>query len=132
MSQIRTRHSPGPYWAERADEYDRRNGRLHLRSIVLAPPMTAGGQPEPVAYVDAEGDVALVLAGPLMLGELIEAAAWLDERADVLLKLLADPAGWGRGQAATDKREAIRTEAARYRGRAAVIRQTILKATAGG
>lgn len=101
-----TRHTPGPYWAERADDYDRQNGRLHLSRIVLAPPMQYGGEPEPVAYVDTEGDVAMVLAGPYMLAQLIRAEQEL--------------ASYERGTG--------------YPGLAALcrdIRQTILKATEG-
>lgn len=79
-----------------------------------------------------EANARLIAASPAMIDELRETAAWLDERADVVLKLLADPAGWGRGQAVTDKRQAVRDEAARMRGRAALLRQTvILKATQG-
>lgn len=66
-----------------------------------------------------------------LLAELRETADWLDTRADVLLKLLADPAGWRPGAAVEAKRQTIRDEAARLRGRAAVIRQTVLKATQG-
>jgi hypothetical protein len=74
----------------------------------------------------------LIAAAPDLLAELTETATWLDERADVLVQLLADPAGWGRGQAATDKRQAIREEIARLRGRAFLIRQLIDKATTQG
>lgn len=73
----------------------------------------------------------LIAAAPLMLDELRDTAIWIDSRADVLVRLLADPAGWGRGQAATDKRQAIREEIARLQGRAFLIRQLIDKATQG-
>jgi len=129
MSEIRTRHTPGPWWAERADEYDRRNGRLHLGRVVLAPPMQAGGEPEPVAYVDTDGDVAMVLAGPFMLGELIGTAVWLEERAKVLRQLADQAPGVMRKR--NEHLRSLRDEAARFEGRAAVIRQTILKATQG-
>jgi hypothetical protein len=73
----------------------------------------------------------LIAAAPALLTELRDTAAWLDERAGVLVQLLADPAGWGRGQAATDKRQAIRDEIARLQGRAFLIRQVIQTATQG-
>lgn len=68
---------------------------------------------------------------PDLLSELTETAAWLDDRACALTNILADPAGWGRGQAATDKRQAIREEIARLQGRAFLIRQVIQQATQG-
>jgi hypothetical protein len=77
-------------------------------------------------------DAALIAAAPDLLAELRDTALWLEGRAEVFTKLLADPAGWGRGAAATDKRQVIREEVARLQGRAFLIRQTISKAIQGG
>ncbi len=74
------------------------------------------------------GNGRLIAAAPGLLRELEETAAWLDERAEVLLHLSA--AG-GPTKGAAEKRQAIRDEAARLRGRAGVIRQTILGAKGG-
>lgn len=63
--------------------------------------------------------------------ELLDTAAWLDERADVLLRLLACPAGWRPAAKVSEKREAIRTEAARLRGRAGLIRCVVDQVKAG-
>jgi hypothetical protein len=67
-----------------------------------------------------------------LLTELRDTALWLESRAEVLVKLLADPAGWGKCQAVTDKRQVIRDEVARLQGRVFLIRQTISKATEQG
>lgn len=61
------RITPGEWWAERADEYDRRNGRVHLASVILAPPPPGGDEPEVVAYADVPADVKLFLAAPALL-----------------------------------------------------------------
>ena len=65
----------GELWAERADEYDNRVGRLHMRSIILAPPLRGSDEPEPIAYVDAESDVRFILALPKMYAEVVLFAA---------------------------------------------------------
>lgn len=68
---------------------------------------------------------ALFAASPAMLAELRETADWLIERAS-FLRDLAKLTG-----VRADRAQWIRDEAARFEGRAAVIRQTILKATQG-
>lgn len=57
--------------------------------------------------------------------ELLDTARWLDERADVLLALLAHPTGWRPATAVYEKRQQIRAEAARLRGRAGLIRVVV-------
>lgn len=66
------KHTGGEWWVERADEYDRKSGRVHLRSIILAPPIGDGSDPEPVAYVDSEADCRLFLAASDLLAASIE------------------------------------------------------------
>ena len=128
MTTTETKHTPGPWGWE---YYDRNLNRAVALSaggvdVLLA---TSNGS---AAWAEvSEADRTLIAAAPDLLSELRETADWLDERADVLLKLLADPAGWRPGAAVEGKRQTIRDEAARLRGRAAVIRQTILKATQG-
>jgi hypothetical protein len=63
----------------------------------------------------------LIASAPALLTELEETATWLGQRAEVLEEV-------GTAARATT-RDRLLDEAARFRGRAAVIRQTILKAT---
>ena len=74
---------------------------------------------------EAEQAAHLFAVAPELLAELRETAAWLTERATFIRDLAmltgvrADRAQW------------LRDEAARFEGRATVIRQTILTATQG-
>lgn len=67
------------------------------------------------------------LAAPDLLAELRETADWLDGRVTMLRLLASDD---GRVRAAAVRHQ-LRDEAARFEGRAAVIRQTIFNATRG-
>ena len=81
----------------------------------------------------SEADRALIAAAPDLFAELRETADWLDERAAVLREIV------GRIGAIYTRKLVLTTgpgremldEAARFEGRATVIRQTILKATQG-
>jgi hypothetical protein len=69
------------------------------------------------------------LAPGALLAELEETAGWLDERAGVLLKIAADLPSGGPQSASGARLRAIQVEAARFRGRAALLRQIIAKGT---
>lgn len=75
---------------------------------------------------NSDADARLIAAAPDLLAELRETADWLDERAKVLRELIKDVRPGGRVVS-----QALRDEAARFEGRATVIRQTILEATQG-
>lgn len=134
MSQAK--HTAGPWLAEQPEKImlgerwritaPTPKGKRRYTVAVLTDHST-----DPADHAVTAADAVLIAAAPAMLDELRDTALWLGSRADVLLKLLADPAGWGRGQAATDKRQVIREEVARLQGRAFLIRQVIDKATAG-
>lgn len=68
-------------------------------------------------------------AAPDLLAELRETADWLTERANSLRQLADQAPGVMRKR--NEHLRQLRDEAARLEGRAAVIRQTILKATQG-
>lgn len=71
----------------------------------------------------------LMASAPDLLAELREMADWLTERAKVLRQLADQAPGVMRKR--NEHLRQLRDEAARLDGRAAVIRQTILKATQG-
>lgn len=131
--QAKPAHARGPWGTSKGQYSETMGGQWLVRdaeSIYVAHvhPRSDDGRPDATADANAR----LIAASPTLLAELTETAAWLDDRANVLVQLLADPAGWGRGQAATGKRQAIREEIARLRGRAFLIRQLIDKATTQG
>lgn len=68
---------------------------------------------------------------PAAVTELRASADWLDERAAVLRKQADDIPVKGPASPNVGVSRNLRDEAARFEGRAAVIRQTILKATQG-
>jgi hypothetical protein len=68
-------------------------------------------------------DARLIAAAPDLLTELESTAAWLDERAKLLLQLAMAVAR------NSSPYTTLKTEAARFNGRAALVRQAILKAT---
>lgn len=124
---MQAKHTPLPWRAEIEEKF---GDEIEIvdeqgRTVCTVDYDDGYGQP------DADLIVRAVNSHSDLLAELHDTALWLDQWANLMLALLADPTGWGRGAAVTEKREAIRTEAARHRGRAAVIRQTILKATQG-
>lgn len=80
---------------------------------------------------EQEANARLIAASPAMLDELRDTALWLDSRADILFGLIANLDGWKAGTAAAQKKQTVREEVARLRGRAALIRQVILTATEG-
>lgn len=124
MTTTKAKHTAGPWTIQRGNSSNPMVGTAEVSiAEVLDDVYPDVGQ--------QEANATLIAAAPDMIDELRDTAIWLESRADVLLKLLADPAGWRPGAAMNDKRQTLRDEAARLRGRAAVIRQTILKATQG-
>lgn len=66
-----------------------------------------------------------------LVNELVATADWLEERAKIMRTLASLwPAG-GPKSVSGERKQWMTDEAARFEGRAAVIRQTILKATQG-
>lgn len=115
------KHSPGPWYAIPGQQ---RAGDGSHGPFVQCSAGGDGSDDYIVAEIHegatSEADAALVAAGPTMLAELEETAAWLDQRAEILDDAIS----------CNNKieRERVRLEATRLRGRAVVIRQTILKA----
>lgn len=125
------RHTPGPW-----DTYDNDLwGDAHEDVLIFS--KTEGEEtPEEVCLVlghcDAAvraGNIRLIAAAPDLLAELNDTAVWLTSRA-TFLRQLADQAP-GVMRKRNEHLRQLRDEAARLEGRAAVIRQTILKATTG-
>jgi hypothetical protein len=68
---------------------------------------------------------AIPEAVPLLLGELQETAEWLDDRAKQLRRIAKGCPHTNAGRALASL---LRAEAARHEGRAAIVRQTVLRA----
>lgn len=117
-----SKHTPGP-WGWENHPY---NGEpIALTGGNDTDVLLATGSGEQAWLQVNEADARLIAAAPDLLAELRGTAVWLTGRADLLRNLAAD-----RGTK-KDHAQQLRDEAARFDGRAAVIRQTILKATEG-
>lgn len=93
----------------------------------LAVAEVLGTGPACQATPETNANARLIAAAPDLLAEVRETADWLEQRAGVLREIAGGMDGAPRSQSG-QRRQRLLDEAARFEGRAAVIRQTILKA----
>lgn len=114
-------HTPGPWGWE---YYDRNPNRPVALSAGGVDVLLSTGNGSAAWAEVSEADQRLIAAAPDLLAELRDTVDWLDERAKVMREIASRRAPGG-------VVESLRADAARFEGRAVVIRQTILKATQG-